>query len=174
MRAERFPNRKSGTWCGVGIREVPCLSEWNEVCCGDRPQAFRGHIWSTVETMCTDTTMGSQVTAKRFQRGTQARAREHCPPTVKTFRREVKPNHHHRSAEEYVRFFALNVTPTSLTTREIEEASAVAGSHSVVRSDPPEPIRSTALPDGPWQGPSRRLDGTTFIRTLLHDDYLLL
>ena len=72
--------------------------------------------------------MGSQVTAKRFQRGTQARATYHCPPTVTTFRREVKPNHHHRSAEEYVRFFALNVTPTSLTTREIEEASAVVGS----------------------------------------------
>ena len=93
--------------------------------------------------------MGSQVTAKRFQRGTQARATGHCPPTVTTFRREVKPNHHHRSAEEYVRFFALNMTPTSLTTREIEEASVVAGSHSVVRSNPPEPIRSTALPDDP-------------------------
>ena len=36
---------------------------WCEVCCRDRPQAFRGHIWPTVKTMCTDRAMGSQITA---------------------------------------------------------------------------------------------------------------
>ena len=39
--------------------------------------------------------------------------------------REVKPNNHQQSAEEYVRFVAANETPTALTTHEIEEAYAV-------------------------------------------------
>ena len=38
---------------------------------------------------------------------------------------EVEPNDHQQCAEEYVRFVAVNVTPTALTTREIEEVSAV-------------------------------------------------
>ena len=36
-----------------------------------------------------------------------------------------KPNNHKQSSEEYVRFVAVNATPTALTTREIEEVSAV-------------------------------------------------
>lgn len=39
--------------------------------------------------------------------------------------REVKPNNHQQSTEEHVRFVAVNTTPKALTTREIEEASAV-------------------------------------------------
>ena len=39
--------------------------------------------------------------------------------------REVKPNNHQQSAEDYVSFVAANETPTALTTHEIEEASTV-------------------------------------------------
>ena len=98
MRAEIFPNRKEGTWCGVGVREVPCLRVWNEVCCGDRPQArsYMVHGQGNI-----------------------------ADPLSRLLRREVKPNNHQQFAEEYVRFVAVNATPTALTTREIEEASAV-------------------------------------------------
>ena len=46
-------------------------------------------------------------------------------PLSRLLRREVKPNSHQQSAEEYVRFVAVNATPTALTTREIEETSTV-------------------------------------------------
>ena len=46
-------------------------------------------------------------------------------PLSRLLRRQVKPNNHQQSAEEYVGFVAVNATPTALTTREIEEASAV-------------------------------------------------
>ena len=46
-------------------------------------------------------------------------------PLSRLLRREVKPNNHQQFAVEYVRFVAVNATPTALTTREIEEASAV-------------------------------------------------
>ena len=39
--------------------------------------------------------------------------------------RRVELDKHEHDAEEYVRFVAVNATPTALTTREIEEASAV-------------------------------------------------
>jgi len=45
-------------------------------------------------------------------------------PLSRLLRGDVKPNNH-RQSEEYVRFVAVNATPTALTTREIEEASAV-------------------------------------------------
>ena len=45
-------------------------------------------------------------------------------PLLPLLCRDVKPNNHQQS-EEYVRFVAVNATPTALTTREIEEASAV-------------------------------------------------
>ena len=38
--------------------------------------------------------------------------------------RKVEPDNHQRCTEEYVRFVAVSATPTALTTREIEEASA--------------------------------------------------
>ena len=162
-------------------------------------------------------------------------------PLSRLLHREVKPDNHQQCAEKYVRFVAMNATPTALTTREIEEASAVDeelievrraiatgqfekskqymavagelcvigqlvlrgtrivipqklhprtlalaheghlgvvgtkqnlrtkvwwpgmdraadrhcrtchGCQLVARPDPPEPIRSTTLPDGPWQ-----------------------
>ena len=46
-------------------------------------------------------------------------------PLSRLLHGEVKPNNYKQSAEEYIRFVALNATPTALTTREIEEASAV-------------------------------------------------
>ena len=46
-------------------------------------------------------------------------------PLSRLFRREVKLNNHQQYAEELFRFVAVNVTPTALTTREIEEASAI-------------------------------------------------
>ena len=162
-------------------------------------------------------------------------------PLSRLLHRKVEPDNHQRCTEEYVRFVAVSATPTALTTREIEEASAddeelkevrkaiatgrfekcrqymtVAGELCVIgqlvlrgtriiipsklqprtlalaheghlgvvgtkqnlrtkvwwpgmdkaaerhcrachgcqlvaRPDPPEPIRSTSLPDGPWQ-----------------------
>ena len=162
-------------------------------------------------------------------------------PLPRLLHREVKPDNHQQCAEKYVRFVAVNATPTALTTPEIEEASAVDeelievrraiatgqfekckqymtvagelcvigqlvlrgtrivipqkllprtlalapeghlgvvgtkqnlrtkvwwpgmdraadrhcrtchGCQLVARPDPPEPIRSTTLPDGPWQ-----------------------
>ena len=162
-------------------------------------------------------------------------------PLSRMLHREVKPDNHQQCAEKYVRFVAVNATPTALTTREIEESSAVDeelievrraiatgqfekckqymavagelcvigqlvlrgtrivipqklrprtlalaheghlgvvgtkqnlrtkvwwpgmdraadrhcrtchGCQLVARPDPPEPIRSTTLPDGPWQ-----------------------
>ena len=48
------------------------------------------------------------------------------------------------------------------------------GCQLVARPDSLEPLRPTALPDGPWHaGLSRRLDGTTS-RPLLTDDWRLL
>ena len=38
--------------------------------------------------------------------------------------RKVEPDNHQRCTEEYVRFVVVSATPTALTTREIEEASA--------------------------------------------------
>ena len=38
--------------------------------------------------------------------------------------RKVEPDNHQRCTEEYVRFVAVSATPTALTTREKEEASA--------------------------------------------------
>ena len=38
--------------------------------------------------------------------------------------RKVEPDNHQRCTEEYVRLVAVSATPTALTTREIEEASA--------------------------------------------------
>lgn len=46
-------------------------------------------------------------------------------PLSRLLRREVKPDNHQQCAEKYVRFVAVNATPTALTTREMEEASAV-------------------------------------------------
>ena len=46
-------------------------------------------------------------------------------PLSRLLHGEVKPNNHKQSTEEYIRFVAVNATPTALTTREIEEASAV-------------------------------------------------
>ena len=46
-------------------------------------------------------------------------------PLSRLLHREVKPVNHQQCAEKYVKFVAVNVTPTALTTREIEEASAV-------------------------------------------------
>ena len=162
-------------------------------------------------------------------------------PLSRVPHRKVEPDNHQRCTEEYVRFVAVSATPTALTTREIEEASAddeemkevrkaiatgrfekcrqymtvagelyvigqlvLRGTHIIIprklqpmtlalaheghlgvvgtkqnlrtkvwwpwmdkaadrhcrachgcqlvaRPDPPEPIRSTSLPDGPWQ-----------------------
>ena len=64
--------------------------------------------------------------AIRFQRGTQAPGQGNiADPMSRLLRKEVKPNKHQQSAEEYVRFVAVNATPTALTTRKIEEASVV-------------------------------------------------
>lgn len=46
-------------------------------------------------------------------------------PLSRLLCRKVKPNNHQQSEEKYVRFVAVNATPTALTTREIEEAMAV-------------------------------------------------
>ena len=46
-------------------------------------------------------------------------------PLSRLLRGEVKPNNHKQSAEEYVRFVAVNATPTALTIREIEQTLAV-------------------------------------------------
>lgn len=46
-------------------------------------------------------------------------------PLSRLLCRKVKPNNHQQSEEKYVRFVAVNATPTALTTREIEETMAV-------------------------------------------------
>ena len=46
-------------------------------------------------------------------------------PLSRLLHKEVKPDNHQQCAEKYVRFVAVNATPTALTTRKIEEASAV-------------------------------------------------
>ena len=45
-------------------------------------------------------------------------------PLSRLLHRKVEPDNHQRCTEEYVRFVAVSATPTALTTREIEEASA--------------------------------------------------
>ena len=45
-------------------------------------------------------------------------------PLSRLLHRRVEPDNHQRCTEEYVRFVALSATPTTLTTHEIEEASA--------------------------------------------------
>ena len=45
-------------------------------------------------------------------------------PLSRLLHRKVEPENHQRCTEEYVRFVAVSATPTALTTREIEEASA--------------------------------------------------
>ena len=45
-------------------------------------------------------------------------------PLSRLLHRRVEPDNHQRCTEEYVRFVAVSATPTALTTREIEEASA--------------------------------------------------
>ena len=45
-------------------------------------------------------------------------------PLSRLLHGRVQPDNHQRCTEEYVRFVAVSATPTALTTREIEEASA--------------------------------------------------
>ena len=45
-------------------------------------------------------------------------------PLSRLLHRRVEPDNHQRCTEEYVRFVAVSATPTTLTTHEIEEASA--------------------------------------------------
>ena len=45
-------------------------------------------------------------------------------PLSRLLHRKVEPDNHQRCTEEYVRFVAVSATPTALTTRGIEEASA--------------------------------------------------
>ena len=45
-------------------------------------------------------------------------------PLSRLLHRKVAPDKHQRCTEEYVRFVAVGATPTALTTRETEEASA--------------------------------------------------
>ena len=45
-------------------------------------------------------------------------------PLSRLLHRKVEPDNHQRCTEEYVRFVAVSATPTALTIREIEEASA--------------------------------------------------
>ena len=45
-------------------------------------------------------------------------------PLSRLLHRRVEPDNHQQCTEEYVRFVAVSATPTALTTREIEEASA--------------------------------------------------
>ena len=45
-------------------------------------------------------------------------------PVSRLLHRKVEPDNHQRCTEEYVRFVAVSATPTALTAREIEEASA--------------------------------------------------
>ena len=45
-------------------------------------------------------------------------------PLSRLLHTRVEPDNHQRCTEEYVRFVAASATPTALTTREIEEASA--------------------------------------------------
>ena len=147
MRAEIFPNRKGGTWCGEGVREVPCLRVWNEVCCGDRPQAFRGHILSTVETMCTHRTMRGWevcVIGQLLLRGTRI-------VILKKLQRRTR-------APAHEGHLGVVGTKQNLRTKGwwpgMDKAAdrhcrACDGCQLVARPDPPEPIRSTALPDGP-------------------------
>ena len=97
-----FQNGKGGTWCSAGVREVPCLPlrVWNEGFCGDRPLAFSGDIWFTIETMCTDRTIGSQVTAfYDFSVRHRPGQGNIADPLLLLLRREVKPNNNQQSAE---------------------------------------------------------------------------
>ena len=45
-------------------------------------------------------------------------------PLSRLLHRNVEPDNQQRCTEENVRFVSVSATPTALTTREIEEASA--------------------------------------------------
>ena len=45
-------------------------------------------------------------------------------PLSRLLHGRVEPHNHQQCTEEYVRFVAVSATPTALTTREKEEASA--------------------------------------------------
>ena len=75
--------------------------------------------------MCTDRAVGSRLQPYDFSVIHRPGCENIADPLMsRLLRRKGEPDNHQRCTEEYVRFVAVIAIPTTITNREIEEASA--------------------------------------------------